>query len=138
MMKNLEKFVIENKCESSQFKPNEELISEAEKKLKVEFGPQLKKYLLEYGYLAYKHIELYGLNSKQGLLSDICINTENKRNIFPEIKNMVLIENQGDSDYYLVDDNDNIFRCCPEANIYENMNIKLFDYILQRFNGIAD
>ena len=58
-----------------------------------------------------------------------CVNTVNKQNIFPKIENMILIENQGD---------DNIFRYCPSANIFEDMNIKLFDYILQRFNSILD
>ena len=45
-MEKLEKFIMENNCEVSQFKPNSKLISEVEKKLMVEFGPQLKKYLL--------------------------------------------------------------------------------------------
>ena len=132
-MEELKEFVNLNSCEFSKFKPEECLIKEAEQSLNVVFGPQLREYLLTYGYLAYKFIELNGLNSNQKLMSDICIATKTKSKLFKELDGLVLIENQGDGDYYLVNGQDYIIRFCPESNIYENLNIKLFDYIIQRF-----
>jgi hypothetical protein len=70
-----------------------------EEELGISFGPQLKDYILNYGYLAYEYIELDGINANQKLNSDMIRNTKSLRNLSDKIKELVVIENQGDGDY---------------------------------------
>ena len=64
-------FVCKNDVDFAAHLPNKELISDIEKVLEIKFGEQLKNYLLEYGYLGFESVEFYGVNSKQGLSSDL-------------------------------------------------------------------
>ena len=67
----LVEFIKNNEVDYSFNRIPEEKICEIEKKIGISFGEQLKKYILEYGYLGYKHVELYGVNNFQGVNSDM-------------------------------------------------------------------
>ena len=110
-------------------------ISEMESKTGVTFGEQLKKYVLEYGYLGYKHIELFGINNGQGVNSDMVVKTLWLHSNFDKTRNLIAVEDQGDGDFYLVDSNDLVYRFVAGNNDIIPLNIDLFGYVLQRFLG---
>ncbi len=111
----------------------EEKIDELESKIGVSFGEQLKKYVLEYGYLGYKHIELFGVNNSEVTNSDMIKKTLRLHTRFEKTKDLIAVEDQGDGDYYLVDSDDRIYRFIAPNNELIPMNIDLFEYILKRF-----
>lgn len=99
-------------------------------------GNELSDYILKYGYLAYKHSELYGINSIQFLDSDMVKQTIYLHTYYPETKLFIALENQGEGDYYLVDEYDFIYEFDTELLILTPTNTKLYEYILQRFKSI--
>ena len=132
-MEKLKEFVKKNDCDFSKFLPSEDLVNEAEKVLNIKFGEQLRKYLLTYGYLGYKYIMFAGLVANMGLKSDLVGETLANHKYFKETEGLIYIEDQGDADYYMIDSDDFVYRICPGAHIFEKLNIKLFDYMLERF-----
>lgn len=126
-------FINSNDVEYSYNRVSEDIICEIEKEIGISFGEQLKKYILEYGYLGYEYIELYGVNSHQGMNSDMVKKTLQLNEQFEKAKGLIAVENQGDGDYYLVDSNDNVYRFISECDELIPQNIDLFEYILQRF-----
>ena len=68
---DIKEFVEKNNLEKCKNLIKVEQLNNIEKEIKIKFGNELKKYILEYGYLAYEYIELYGINSKQGIESDM-------------------------------------------------------------------
>ena len=76
----------------------------------MKFGSQLTYYILRYGYLGYGFVEFYGVSRVDFLHSDMIKETKYLHKWFPETYNKVAFENQGDGDYYLVDENDNMYR----------------------------
>ena len=112
------------------------VLKEAENLIGVPFGEQLKKYLLEYGYLCYKFSELYGMNSNEMLDSDMVKQTIYIHKYFPETKSLVAIENQGEGDYYLVDSKDCVYEYDSDLKELTETNMTLFEYILNRFEEI--
>lgn len=110
-----------------------DMISNFENKVNVSFGEQLKKYIVEYGYLGYKHIELFGINNYQGINSDMVNKTLRLHENFDKTRGLIAVEDQGDGDYYLVDSNDMIFRFVSANNELVPQKIDLFEYILKRF-----
>lgn len=62
--KMVEQLVLDNKIEYTKNTINLSDIEEYEKAIGVKFGNELIDYITNYGYLAYKHIEFYGINSK--------------------------------------------------------------------------
>ena len=55
---------------------------------------------------------------------------------FPKTINYIAIENRGDGNYYIVDSNDNIYKYISEQDKIVDMQLKLFKYIMNRFNEI--
>ena len=99
-----------------------------------EIGTQLREYILNYGYLGFKSIEFYGINSIQKEKSDLISQTKYLHKYFPASNEFVAFENCGEGDYAIVDKNDNIFLLRTEDNQkLVNLQKKLFDYIEQRF-----
>lgn len=113
-----------------------DMISGFENKVNVLFGDQLKKYIVEYGYLGYKHVELFGINNNQGINSDMVNKTLHLHEKFDKTRGLVAVEDQGDGDYYLVDSNDMVFRFISVNNELIPQNIGLFEYILKRFLSV--
>lgn len=132
----IEEFMRKKDVSSTTRLVDEVVISQAEKKISVVFGPQLKKYILKYGYLAYKFSELYGINSNQNLESDLVTQTEYLHKYYPITEKYIAIENQGEGDYFLVDSDDNVFEYDTNLDEFMALEMKLFDYILQRFESI--
>lgn len=132
----LVEFINNNDVDFSFNRISENNIFEIEKTIGVSLGSQLKQYILEYGYLGYKHIELFGVNNFQGINSDMLNKTLRLHKISEKTIGMIAVEDQGDGDYYLVDSNDMIYRFILDNNELLPQNIDLFSYILQRFMTI--
>jgi hypothetical protein len=133
-MLNLEKFILENNVEFSKNRIGSEFLEAFGKKLNVVIGNQLKKYILEYGYLAYKSIEMYGITANLAMNSDMVKKSIFLHNRFECTKGLIALEDAGDGDFFLIDNEDNIFEFVPDLNRQVNpKNKKLFDYIYERF-----
>ena len=126
-------FIKNNEVDYSCNRITADMISDFENKVSVHFGEQLKKYLVDYGYLGYKYVELFGINSLQGMNSDMVKKTVRLHEMFEKTKALIAVEDQGDGDYYLVDTDDMVYRFVLANNELEAQNIDLFEYILQRF-----
>lgn len=115
----------------------EEDIEKYKKKLNFNFGKELKKYILEYGFLAFKFVEFYGINKKQEFDSDMVKDTLKLNEQFPKTKSLIAFENKGDGDYILLDSNDNVYEFDTNLdNGVVALQKKLFEYILERFREI--
>ena len=113
-------------------------IKKIERELKVSFGNELKQYILTYGYLAYKHVELYGINSKQLIGSDMVKQTKYLHEYFPDTTDYIALENTGDGNYILVSYDDRIYEYSTEEKRLTDTGLKLFDYIFKRFQQIEE
>ncbi|TXJ46423.1 hypothetical protein EPJ70_01625 [Brachyspira aalborgi] len=133
---DIKEFVEKNNLEKCKNLIKVEQLNNIEKEIKIKFGNELKKYILEYGYLAYEYIELYGINSKQGIESDMVKQTLYLHKYFPKTINYIAVENLGDGNYYIVDNKDNIYKYISEEDKIVDMQLKLFKYIMNRFNEI--
>lgn len=133
MNNELDIFVKNNECDYTRNIISSEVLKMAEKTIGIKFGNQLSEYLLKYGYLGYKSVELYGMNSNQGLNSDLFEQTMYLHNSFEITQPYIAIDKIQDSIYTLIDSNDNIYICDLEKNVIRNVNIKLFEYIFKRF-----
>ena len=133
---DIKEFVEKNNLEKCKNIIKVEQLNNIEKEIKIKFGNELKKYILEYGYLAYEYIELYGINSKQGIESDMVKQTLYLHKYFPKTINYIAVENLGDGNYYIVDNKDNIYKYISEEDKIVDMQLKLFKYIMNRFNEI--
>lgn len=129
----LDVFIKENNVTSTSRLIDEKLLCDVEKSIGLRFGRQLKKYVLAYGYLSYKHVELYGINSNENENSDMVKQTLYLHKYYPITRGFIALENQGEGDYYIVDENDNVYEYDSELEELTNKNIKVFDYILDRF-----
>ena len=114
-----------------------ERMSEAEKEMNVQFGEELKTYLMSYGYLALNYVELYGINSVQGLDSDMVVQTKYLHKYFPASSGLTALENLGDGEYILVDKEDRIFSLSLSENHVKPLEQSLFEYINRRFEEIS-
>lgn len=133
MNNDLDIFVKNNECDYTRNIISLEVLKMTEETLGIKFGNQLSEYLLKYGYLGYKSVELYGMNSNQGLNSDLFEQTMYLHNSFEITQPYIAIDKIQDSIYTLIDSNDNIYICDLEKNVIRNINIKLFEYIFKRF-----
>ena len=133
---SLEQFIEENEVDKTTNLVDESVIAEAEVQLQVTFGTQLKQYILKYGYLGYEYAELYGMNSDENLKSDLVEQTKYLHKYYPETKNYIAIENQGEGDYYLVDQSDMVFEYDTDMEKMTSIGCTLFEYIVKRFESI--
>lgn len=132
----LERFIDSNDVTYTTRLVDKCVIKEAEDKIGIKFGKQLREYILKYGYLSYEFAELYGINSNQNLDSDMVKQTVYLHKYFPETESLIAIENQGEGDYFLVDKDDNIFEYDSDLKELIDLKKKLFDYIFDRFEEI--
>lgn len=109
-------------------------LCEYENKLGISFGEQLKEYILEYGYLGYSNVEMYGINSSLKLESDMVKQTLYLHKYYPNSIGYIALENIGEGDYAVVDCNDFVWELITENGAKLNSSgLKLYDYILSRF-----
>ncbi|MCD7769218.1 MAG: SMI1/KNR4 family protein [Oscillospiraceae bacterium] len=134
----LQEFIRENDtdCARSPIAPQD--IPLMETLLGAAIGPQLREYLTTYGYLGYKFAELYGITATGGPNSDMIKKTQQLHDRYPVTKALIAIEDQGDGDYYLADGQDGIYRFLSATGQLAKQDMKLFDYILARFESIRD
>lgn len=130
---DIKQFIEKNDVDMCSNTLDVKLLEDAEQRLGIKFGNELTEYLLKYGYLAYKYVELYGMNTRQGLQSDMVKQTLYLHEYYPETKYFVALENQGDGDYYLVDSDDRVVNFNSEIGNVIDTGYKLFDYIVDRF-----
>jgi len=107
-------------------------ISFYEDLLETKIGPQLSAYLIDYGYIGYKQIEMLGINAYQKEESDLIKTTVALRKSDSELRKLIAIENQGDGDYYLVDESDQIYRYILSSKDLIPLHIDLESYIVNR------
>lgn len=138
-MDNLEKFISNHDVLYDKERINEKLLNIVETVINVEIGSQLKEYLLNYGFMIYKFVELYGINQRQGIESDMIKVTNNFHLTFPDLKKYIVLENKGDGDYIIVDSMDNVYEYEPSySKDIMALNQSLSDYILDRFEGVKN
>lgn len=114
----------------------EEFLEKVEETLNLKFGNKLKNYILDFGYLAFEYVEFYGINPVQGFDSDLITQTQYLHKSFPQTYNLIAFENQGDGDYFLVDENDKMFEFDSVLKELKCINQNLEEYILDRFNTV--
>lgn len=120
------------KLEFSRRRIREGSIPFYENHLNMKFGPQLRDYLLNFGYLAYRNVELLGINKDQNVESDMVVTTKNLRKLCPDLSQLVVIENQGDGDYYLVNEEDRVWRFLLNYAELSDTGMDLNDYVISR------
>lgn len=129
------KEIIKEKCDFTKNTITVEMLKQAEELVGVKFGTQLIEYILEYGYLGFEDIEFYGINSKQGLNSDLLDKTLNLHNYFEKTKPYIAFELISEHVYSLIDTDDNIYIYNDVENTLKPLNKKLFEYIVDRIKG---
>ena len=133
---DIKHFISENNVDKCNALIDVEMLEQAEQLIGVRFGKELREYLLKYGYLGYDYIELYGINARQGMDSDMVKQTLYLHLYFPITRPYVALENQGDGDYYLINSNDEVYEYNSEQEKMMDVGMSLFEYILQRFQSI--
>ena len=135
-MDKVDAFVANNPVEKTDHLVSSEELSSMATRIGISIGKGLETYLLKYGYLAYKHIELYGVNSRQNENSDFIKATIRLHKTFPNTTSYSVLEDKGDGDYILLDKDDNVYEFIPTA--YEDirpLDLKLEEYIVNRFKS---
>ena len=127
-------FIAKNDVEFSADPISADELEAVQKEMGLAFGEQLKHYLVNYGYCVLGSAELYGINARQGLESDMVKQTRYLHEYFPLTDPLVAVENQGDGDYFLVDGNDRVFEFISEIDdALTDTGLDLFEYIVNRF-----
>ena len=134
MMKKLVAYINEHEVEYCEDRVDAEFLHEVEKSLNIKLGTSLAEYILQYGYLIYGSVELYGITKRQGLDSDMVKQTNYLHKHFDKTSNFIALENAGEGDYYLVDSADNVFEYDSELNELIDAKMKLEDYLISRFS----
>lgn len=132
----LKDFIKNNNVDYSFNRISESFLLEIESIVGVKIGEQLKDYILHYGYLGYEHIELFGVNNAQKTDSDMIQRTLFLHKRFDNTKGLIAIEDQGDGDYYLVNSEDAVYRFIAGSKELLVTNMKLNEYILNRFLSV--
>lgn len=128
--------VVTSECDRASALPSNATIVMAERAMGMTFGPLLREYLSSFGYLGRGDIELYGINERQGLNSDMVRTTLNLLEFAPGCRGYAVIDNRGDGDYILCDSGDQIFAMpnSPTENPIP-LGICLDAYIVSRLKG---
>ncbi len=130
----LDKFIADNDVLKTNNLINIEFLKKVQELTGLKMGEQLKTYILKYGFLIFKSMEFYGINSRQGMKSDFITQTTYLHNFFPLTKNFYAIGNRGDGLYILVDSNDNVFEFDSTNDLIIDTKEILNNYILNCFN----
>lgn len=133
---NLDTFVRQHDVDHSNSRIDVPTLEQAEKTIGIKFGDELTEYLLKYGYLGFEYVELYGMNARQGSNSDLVTQTQYMHKYYPDTSSLIAIENQGEADYYLVDSDDNVYEYDTNIKQLRKTDLKLFEYIVRRFESV--
>jgi hypothetical protein len=115
--------------------PSEQTLAMSEKRLNFKFGPELREYLQDFGFILFSGVELMGINERQKERSDLIKTTEFLREDYSCMNSYVVIENVGDSLYVVCDTNDRMYEfIIGTDSTPQPMNIDLHQYICKRYN----
>lgn len=103
-----------------------------EKLINCTFGDQVKRYLLDLGFVNYRTVEIYGITADLGGDSDMIKTTKRLQKSFPVLNGLIAVENQGDGDYYLVDQNDQMHRFLIATKEVIDLHMSFEDYVISR------
>lgn len=135
-MDKLNDFLETREFDSTSNLVSEDFISNVQKQTNIMFGAQLKEYVLRYGYIGYKFLELYGINSKQGMNSDLIKQTLYLHQYFENTKQYYALSNEGDGEYILINSEDKIFSFDSDTKEIIPLDIKLEDYLIDTIKQI--
>lgn len=135
---NLKAFLESADVDYSSKPASTDTIGEAERALGLTFGPQLREYLSQYGYLGCGSVEFYGMNERQKLRSDLVTQTKYLHEYFPDTWGCAALENLGEGAYALVDRKDSVRVYYTESGKFARGAETLNDYILRRFREAAE
>lgn len=113
-----------------------EEVEKYEELLGTKFGVQLIEYIINYGYIGYRHIEMYGINAAQGESSDMIKTTVALRKKDLQLNDLIAIENQGDGEYYFVDSKDQVYRYFQSSKELSKISVDMESYIVHRLMDI--
>lgn len=109
-----------------------------ESEMLVPMGEQLREYILTYGYLGYEFVEFLGINSKMMENSTMVKETKYLHKYFEKTNGLIAFENQGDGNYFLVDKDDYMYNYLSSCDELKVLNMKLFDYIMDRIKFVDE
>ena len=132
---NLKEFIDNHEVDYSFNRVDESFLPEMEELVGVSLGKQLINYIIKYGYLGYDYVELFGINNSQGIKSDMIQRTLFLHKQFGVTVGFVAIEDQGDGDFYLVDENDKVYHLMPDKSM-KDTGLDFEGYILNRFQSV--
>lgn len=115
-----------------------EFINNVQSITNIKFGVQLREYILKYGYIGYKFLELYGINSKQGMNSDLIKQTLYLHQYFERTKQYYALANEGDGEYILINSEDKIFSFDSDTNEIISLDIKFEDYLINTMKQMEE
>lgn len=134
------RFVTENECDCCK-KDNlvsEDFVPKFETRLGMRLGPQLKDYMLRYGYIGYKYWELEGACQTLGLNSSLIHSTDRARRIFDFVADMVVIVDIDGEEFYLVDSKDEVYHLLRCNRELVPLNIDFYDFIVHEITKIKN
>ena len=106
------------------------------KQYDLKMGPQLRTYVLNYGYLGCRNVEFYGVNAIQKEKSDMFVQTEYLHKYFDLTKNFIAFESKGEGDYVLIDEKDEMWLFDSEEKKLTKLNKNLYEYIEETFDTL--
>ena len=106
------------------------------KQYDLKMGPQLRTYVLNYGYLGCRNVEFYGVNAIQKEKSDMFVQTEYLHKYFDLTKNFIAFESKGEGDYVLIDEKDEMWLFDLEEKKLTKLNKILYEYIEETFDTL--
>ena len=125
-----------SECDRSSALPSKATLAMSASAMGMTFGPLLREYLSSFGYLGRGDVELYGINERQGLNSDMVRTTLNLLEFAPGCRGYAVIDNRGDGEYILCDSSDQIFAMpnSPTENP-RPLGVSLDVYVISRLKG---
>lgn len=137
-MDKLNEYLKTVEFDSSRNLVTEDFIKNLQIELNIPVGNQLKEYILKYGYIGYKFFELYGINSRQGMESDLIKQTRYLHQYFEDTKQYFALANEGDGEYILIDSKDEVFSFDSNAHELFDKDLKLEDFIIDSIKQLED
>lgn len=138
MNQKFNEFISSHNVDHSSFCVQSTDFSLFESEMLVPMGEQLGEYILTYGYLGYEFVEFLGINSKMMENSTMVKETKYLHKYFDKTNGLIAFENQGDGNYFLVDKNDNMYNYLSSCDELKVLNMKLFDYIMDRIKFVDE
>lgn len=134
-MLDLDKIILN--LERSKNLISKDFLNEVEDILHFKFGEQLKKYLLDYGYISFGSTEFNGMNSLQAMDSDLIKDTLGLRGLSNLTNQYVVIENIDNHNLVLCDKEDKTYSATSDDLVSYKitpLNKTLFEFIIFKYN----